>query len=90
MLKLHAAARHRAIPDTVPERLAAVLESSLARRRDDRYDSASAMRKALRLTEHPPDDLTAPLGIATLVRRLFDEEFRQTRLPGNPLPFLSS
>ncbi len=90
LLKIHASAKHRPIPETVPERLAAVLETALARRRDDRYDSALAMRKALRLTEYPPDDLTAPLGIATLVRRLFDEEFRQTRLPGNPLPFLSS
>jgi serine/threonine protein kinase len=90
VLKMHAAAKHRAVPDAVAERLAAVIETSLARRRDDRYDSALAMRQALRHTEHPPDELTAPLGIATLVRRLFDEEFRATRLTGNPLPFMSS
>lgn len=90
VLKMHAAARHRAVPDDVPERLTAVIETALARRPEDRYDTALAMRQALRTTEHPPDELTAPLGIATLVRRLFDEEFRATRLPGNPLPFLSS
>jgi hypothetical protein len=27
------------------------------------------------------------LGIATLLRRLFDEEFKASRLPGSPLPF---
>lgn len=90
MLKMHAAAKHRPLPDGVPPHLAAVIANALARRRDDRYESAEAMREALRRTEHPPDELTAPLGIATLVRRLFDDEFKQTRLPGNPLPFMSS
>jgi serine/threonine protein kinase len=90
MLKAHSAARHRPIGEHLPERLAAVLETSLAVGRDDRYSSALDMRRALRRTEFPPDDGLAPLGIATLVRKLFEEEFKATRLPGNPLPFLSS
>jgi len=90
MLKMHAGAKHKPISKEIPERLALVIETSLAKNRDDRYPSALEMRKALRRTEHPPDDGLAPLGIATLVRRLFDEEFKATRLPGNPLPFLSS
>ncbi len=90
MLKTHSAAKHRPIPLEIPERLHLVIETALARHRDDRYESAFEMRKALRRTEFPPDEGLAPLGIATLVRRLFDEEFKATRLPGNPLPFLSS
>ncbi len=90
MLKMHSLARHRPLTRELPERLAMVLETALAVGRDDRYPNAFEMRKALRRTEFPPDDGLAPLGIATLVRRLFDEEFKATRLPGNPLPFLSS
>jgi serine/threonine protein kinase len=90
MLKMHSLARHRPLSRELPERLAMVLETALAVGRDDRYPNAFEMRKALRRTEFPPDDGLAPLGIATLVRRLFDEEFKATRLPGNPLPFLSS
>ena len=90
MLKMHSLARHRPLTRELPECLAMVLETALAVSRDDRYPNAFEMRKALRRTEFPPDDGLAPLGIATLVRRLFDEEFKATRLPGNPLPFLSS
>lgn len=90
MLKMHSLARHRPLTRELPERLALVLETSLAVAREDRYPNAFEMRKALRRTEFPPDDGLAPLGIATLVRKLFEEEFKATRLPGNPLPFLSS
>lgn len=90
MLRLHAGGKHRPVTRDVPEKLALVLETALAKDRDDRYPTAVEMRRALRRTEHPPDDVHTPLGIATLVRRLFEEEFKKSRLPGNPLPFLSS
>ncbi len=90
MLRAHSAGKHRPVTRDVPERLAHVLETALSRDRDERYPTAVEMRRALRRTEHPPDDVHTPLGIATLVRRLFEEEFKKSRLPGNPLPFLSS
>lgn len=90
MLRQHSAGKHRPVTRDVPEKLKLVLETSLARDRDERYPTAVEMRRALRRTENPPDDAHTPLGIATLVRRLFEEEFKKSRLPGNPLPFLSS
>jgi serine/threonine-protein kinase len=90
MLRMHAMGKHRQVTRDVPEQLVAVLETALARDREERYPTAVEMRRALRRTEHPPDDVHTPLGIATLVRRLFEEEFKKSRLPGNPLPFLSS
>jgi serine/threonine-protein kinase len=89
MLKIHAQAKHRPVPDHVPERLRLVIEHAMSLDREDRFATALDMRRALRMTEHPPDDAHTPLGIATLVRRLFDAEFKASRLPGNPLPFLS-
>ncbi len=90
MLRQHAAGKHRPVPGDIPERLRLIIEIALRKSKDERYETAKEMRQALRECEHPPDDGMAPLGIATLVRRLFDEEFKLTRLPGNPLPFLSS
>jgi serine/threonine-protein kinase len=89
MLRMHAQGKHRPVPDSVPPRLRLVIENALATKRDERFASAGDMRRALHMTEHPPDETHTPLGIATLVRRLFDAEFKATRLPGNPLPFLS-
>lgn len=89
MLRIHALAKHKPLPKDLPDHLGLLLETSLARDREDRFQSAFEMRRALRQSEFPPDDAHAPLGIATLVRRLFEEEFKRTRLPGNPLPFMS-
>ena len=89
MLRAHGQGKHRPVTRDVPEQLGLVIETALALDREDRFKSAVDMRKALKRTEHPPDDLHMPLGIATLVRRLFDVEFKRTRLPGNPLPFMS-
>jgi serine/threonine protein kinase len=89
MLRMHAQGKHRPVPSHVPPRLRLVIENALAAKREERFASASDMRRALHMTEHPPDEVHTPLGIATLVRRLFEHEFKATRLPGNPLPFLS-
>jgi serine/threonine-protein kinase len=89
MLRMHALAKYRAVPTTVPERLRLVIEHAMSLHRDDRFATAADMRRALQMTEHPPDTTHTPLGIATLVRRLFDAEFKASRLPGNPLTFLS-
>jgi len=89
MLRMHALAKHRPVPSSVPARLRIVIENALSLNRDDRCTSAADMRRALHMSEHPPDSAHTPLGIATLVRRLFDVEFKASRLPGNPLTFLS-
>ncbi len=89
MLKMHALAKRRPVPDTVPERLRLVIDHALSLDRDDRFANAADMRRALQMTEHPPDAVHTPLGIATLVRRLFEAEFKASRLPGTPLTFLS-
>ncbi len=90
MLRMHGLGKHRPLTRDVPEQLGMVIETALARDREDRFQNAFEMRRALKQTEHPPDEAHTPLGIATLVRRLFDDEFKRTRLPGNPLPFMSS
>ena len=66
-----------------------LIETALSLHRDDRFKTAGDMRRALRDTEHPPDDAHSPLGIATMLRSLFAAEFKSTRLAGNPLPFMS-
>jgi serine/threonine-protein kinase len=90
ILKIHVAAKPRPLGPSVPPLVGAVITKALARHANDRYPSARAMQLALKDAEFPPDELAAPLGIATLVRRLFSDEFKRTRLTGNPLPFLSS
>ncbi len=90
MLRMHGQGKHRPLTREVPEKLGLIIETALSRDREDRFQNAFEMRRALKQTEHPPDDAHTPLGIATLVRRLFDAEFKRTRLPGNPLPFMSS
>lgn len=90
MLRIHGQGKHRNVPTDVPEGIRLVIETALARDREDRFQNAFEMRRALRQTEAPPDDVHTPLGIATLVRRLFEVEFKKTRLPGNPLTFMSS
>jgi serine/threonine protein kinase len=89
MLKMHALAKRRATPSNVPEQLRGVIDKALALHRADRFANAAEMRSALGRTEHPPDHVHTPLGIATVVRRLFDAEFHASRLPGTPLTFLS-
>jgi eukaryotic-like serine/threonine-protein kinase len=90
MIKLHGAGRHRPVPHDVPEQLGLLIEVALALDPADRFQTAADMRRALRSTEYPPDDAHTPLGLATMLRKLFEDEFKRTRLPGNPLPFLSS
>jgi serine/threonine-protein kinase len=85
-LKLHQKGQHKPVPASVPADLRIVLEVALAPDPVDRYPSAREMLAGLKETAHPPDENTR-LGIATLVRRLFDDEFKKTRLPGSPLPF---
>jgi len=87
VLALHAAARRPPLPDAVPERLALVLEAALSPDPDDRYATPETMRAALRTCEHPPESTLAPMGLATMMRRLFDAEYRATRLPGSMQPF---
>jgi eukaryotic-like serine/threonine-protein kinase len=85
-LKLQQKAQMRPVPRSVPDDIKHVIELACAPKPEDRYPTAGDMRRGLLRTAHPPDEHTA-LGIATLVRRLFFEEFKQTRLPGSPLPF---
>lgn len=85
-LKEHARGRIRAMPATVPVDLRHVIDRACAPSRDDRYPNAAELVLALQQTATPPDTYTT-LGIATLVRRLFPDEFKRTRLPGSPLPF---
>jgi serine/threonine protein kinase len=87
VLALHAAARRPPLPAGLPERLALVLEAALSPDPDDRYANPETMRAALRTCEHPPESTLAPMGLATMVRRLFDAEYRATRLPGSMQPF---
>lgn len=86
ILKMHQKAQRRPIPTDVPEDLRMVVEIATAASPDDRYQSARDMRRSLSQTDFAPDPQTT-LGIATLVRRLFAQEFNTTRLPGSSLPF---
>ncbi|MFZ9888096.1 MAG: serine/threonine protein kinase [Myxococcota bacterium] len=85
-LSEHARGRMKSIPASVPADLSRVIERACALSREDRYSTGAEMVAALQTTATPPDTYTT-LGIATLVRRLFPEEFKRTRLPGSPLPF---
>lgn len=89
MLRTHGQGKHRPLTRKVPAQLAMLIETALSLHRDDRFKTAGDMRRALRDTEHPPDDAHSPLGIATMLRSLFAAEFKSTRLAGNPLPFMS-
>lgn len=86
VLKLHQKGQMKAIPLSVPEDLRLVIEIACATHPEDRFQSARDMRLALSKTETPPDPQTG-LGIATLLRRLFVDEFKRSRLSGSPLSF---
>lgn len=86
LLKMHQKAQRRPIPKALPDDLRMVLEIALSASPEDRYQSALDMHRGLKQTETPPD-AQAALGIATFVRRLFADEFKASRVPGNPLPF---
>lgn len=85
ILKMHQKAQRRHIPAELPEDLALVLEIATAASPEDRYQSAQDMLRGLRQTDARPDPVQAMPGLATLVRRLFAEEYAATRLPGGPL-----
>jgi serine/threonine protein kinase len=87
LLELHAAAWRPPFSHEVPSRLALVLETALSADREDRFTKPETMRQGLRTSEHPPEAALAPVGLATIVRRLFDAEYRATRLPGSMQPF---
>lgn len=87
ILELHASAWRPPFPHDVPSLLALVLETALSADREDRFAKPETMRDGLRTSEHPPEAALAPVGLATIVRRLFDAEYRATRLPGSMQPF---
>lgn len=86
VLKLHQKGQTKQVPASVPEDLRLIIEIACAPHPEDRFQTARDMRNALMKTESPPHPDTA-LGIATLVRRLFLDEFKKSRLPGSPLVF---
>jgi serine/threonine-protein kinase len=86
ILRMHQTGTINPIPRDVPEALSLVVEIACSRDPEDRYPSAAEMRSALMRTEVPPN-IDLQLGIATLVRRLFHDEFHKSRLPGTPLVF---
>jgi eukaryotic-like serine/threonine-protein kinase len=86
ILKMHQKAQRRPIPPTVPEDLAMIIDIATAASPEDRYQSAKDMLRGLKRTDTPPDASTA-LGIATIVRRMFADEFKNSRIPGATLPF---
>lgn len=86
ILKLHQKGQIKPIPSTVPADLRKVIEKACAPQREARFGSAAEVVAALQQTATPPHADTT-LGIATLVRRLFADEFARSRLPGSPLPF---
>jgi serine/threonine protein kinase len=86
ILKVHGKGKINDIPAWVPPGVRLCIELGCAPDRTQRYQTAAHMREALDHTEAPPDP-DIKLGIATLVRKLFPDEFRATRLPGNPLTF---
>ncbi len=87
ILELHASAWRAPFSHEVPSRLGLVLETALSADREDRFAKPETMRQGLRTSEHPPEAALAPVGLATIVRRLFDAEYRATRLPGSMQPF---
>jgi eukaryotic-like serine/threonine-protein kinase len=88
LLKAHRRPSIRELGQDVPEGLRTVVEVALDKDPDNRYHNARDFRQAIARSEVPPD-MDAPLGIATMLRQLFDAEFKATRLTGSPLTYMS-
>jgi eukaryotic-like serine/threonine-protein kinase len=90
ILKMHQKPVALALPPEVPKTVRDVVSRALSTRKSDRFPTASLFRDALFQCDVKPDESQAPLGLATILRRLFAAEFKSTRLTGNPLPFMST
>jgi eukaryotic-like serine/threonine-protein kinase len=90
LLKAHRKPNIRRLGQDVPDGLRTAIEIALEVNPDDRYGTARDFLQAIVRSEIPPDNLGAPLGIATMLRNLFDVEFKATRFSGGPLPYMST
>lgn len=81
LLKAHQKGQRKPVPSSVPEDLRMVIDIATAVERDDRYQSAREMKKGLMRTDTPPRPESAE-ELSALVRRLFADELRASRIPG--------
>lgn len=81
VLKAHQKGQRRPVPEQVPEDLRLVIDIATALDPDDRYQSAREMKKGLQRTDTPPRPQAAE-ELSEIVRLLFAEELRASRIPG--------